>query len=90
MSKKLFIALANFKKVNFFHAWIEFKDQDYCFDGTFQAFYPKEKYYEYRGLKKLYTRSSAEITELANKYEMHGLYPEDWQKLKSLLVSSSS
>ncbi|MCS5465305.1 hypothetical protein NWO25_16490 [Enterococcus lactis] len=50
----------------------------------------KKKYYEYRGLKKLYTRSSAEITELANKYEMHGLYPEDRQKLKSLLVSSSS
>ncbi len=88
--KEAIYCIGQFQKSEFFHAWIEFKDQDYCFDGTFQAFYPKEKYYEYRGLKKLYTRSSAEITELANKYEMHGLYPEDWQKLKSLLVSSSS
>ncbi len=88
--KEAIYCIGQFQKSEFFHAWIEFKDQDYCFDGTFQAFYPKEKYYEYRGLKKLYTRSPAEITELANKYEMHGLYPEDWQKLKSLLVSSSS
>lgn len=82
--------IGQFQRSDFLHAWIEFEDQDYCFDGTLQAFYPKEKYYKYRGVKKLYMRTAAEITQLSNKHEFYGIYPEDWQKVKSLLVSSSS
>jgi hypothetical protein len=51
-------------------------------NGPLQAFYPKDKYYECRKLKKLYARTAAEITQLANTYEMYDLYSEGYQKLE--------
>ncbi|OTO50585.1 hypothetical protein [Enterococcus faecium] len=41
--------IGQFQRSDFLHAWIEFEDQDYCFDGTLQAFYLKEKYYKWNG-----------------------------------------
>lgn len=73
--------IGQFQRSGLIHAWIEFEDQDYCFDGL-QAFYPKDKYYECRKLKKLYMRTAEEITQLANNYEVHGLYPEDYQTIR--------
>lgn len=73
--------IGRFAVSGFIHAWIEFKNQVYCFDGTWQAFYLKTEYYKYRNLEKLYTRTSKEIASLSNKYEYFGLYPEDYKLL---------
>lgn len=76
--------IGQFQQTKIYHAWIEFQDKDYCFHTTLQAFYQKEKYYEYRKIKKLYTRKVNEIIFLAIKYELFGLYPEDYAILDSL------
>lgn len=58
------------------HGWIEI-EENIIFEGVYQRFYDKEKYYEARGLIKLFEYTFAELRELSYEYKHKGPWKRD-------------
>lgn len=59
------------EKLDIEHGWIEI-GENIVFEGVYQRFYDKQKYYEARGLVKRFEYTYEEVVKLSYKYKHKG------------------